>query len=170
MDCRRDRKPFRRGGPRGDAAAPGCEILEDRLVLSQIGLTVSSLADSGTGSLRAAILAADAGRASDKFTIGFAVTGAINLQSPLPDLNNTIAIQGPGAGSLTVQRDAGYSFAVGDLHRGRRPDREPLRPDDRRGGNDGGASTTVGTLTISGSTLSGNSAAMRRRHRQRRGR
>ena len=90
---------------------PRCEILEDRLVLSQIGLTVNSLADSGTGSLRAAILTADAGRASDKFTIGFAVTGAINLQSPLPDLNNTIAIQGPGAGSLTVQRDASYSFS-----------------------------------------------------------
>ena len=89
----------------------GCESLEDRMVLSQVGLTVSSLADSGPGSLRAAILAADAGRASDKFTIDFAVTGAINLQSPLPDLNNTIAIQGPGAGSLTVERDASYSFS-----------------------------------------------------------
>ena len=75
---------------------PRCEILEDRVVLSQIGLTVNSLADSGPGSLRAAILTADAGRASDKFAIGFAVTGVIDLQSPLPDLNNTIAVQGPG--------------------------------------------------------------------------
>ena len=102
------------------------------MVLSQIGLTVNSLADSGTGSLRAAILTADAGRASDKFTIGFAVTGAIDLQSPLPDLNNTIAIQGPGAGSLTVQRDASDSFSSAIFTVDCRSDREPLRPDDHQ--------------------------------------
>jgi hypothetical protein len=45
-------------------------------------LTVSSLADSGPGTLRAAILAADAGSHSDKFTIGFSVTGTIALQTP----------------------------------------------------------------------------------------
>src|SRR5262249_17305195 len=73
---------------------PRLEALEDRWLPSQIGLTVSSLADTapGTppapGTLRAAILAADAGSHSDKFTINFAVTGTIDLLSPLPDLNN----------------------------------------------------------------------------------
>jgi hypothetical protein len=90
---------------------PRLEALDDRIVPSQVNLTVSSLADSGTGTLRAAILAADAGSHSDKFTIGFTVTGTIDLQSPLPDLNNTIDILGPGASSLTVERAARVSFS-----------------------------------------------------------
>jgi peptidoglycan hydrolase-like protein with peptidoglycan-binding domain len=60
---------------------------------SQIGLTVTSLADSGPDTLRAAILTADAGSQKDQFTIGFAVKGTIDLQTPLPYLNNSIAIQ-----------------------------------------------------------------------------
>src|SRR4051812_48488629 len=75
---------------------PWLEGLDDRLVPAHIGLMVNSLADSGAGTLRAAILSADAGSPSDKFTIGFGVTGTIDLQSPLPDLNNSIAIQAPG--------------------------------------------------------------------------
>jgi hypothetical protein len=87
------------------------EALDDRIVPSQIALTVSSLADSGPSTLRAAIMSADAGSHSDKFTIDFAVTGMIDLQSPLPELNNSIAIQGPGASSLTLERAAGFSFS-----------------------------------------------------------
>src|SRR5437879_6276079 len=40
---------------------PRLEALEDRAVPAQLSLTVSSLADSGAGTLRAAILTADAG-------------------------------------------------------------------------------------------------------------
>ena len=58
---------------------PRLEGLEDRWLPSQVGLTVTSLADSRTGTLRAAILTADAGSPSEKFTIGFAVTGTIDL-------------------------------------------------------------------------------------------
>jgi predicted outer membrane repeat protein len=102
----------RHGTPRRRATfRPLLEALEGRTVPSQIGLSVTSPADSGPGTLRAAILTADAGSPSDKFTIGFAVTGTIDLQSPLPDLDNTIAIQGPGAASLTVERAAGATFA-----------------------------------------------------------
>src|SRR5262245_25880389 len=94
----------RRTGPR---FRPRLEALDDRVVPSQVSLTVTSLADSGAGTLRAAILTADAGSHSDKFTIGFAVSGTIDLQSPLPDLDNSITVQGPGASSLTVERAAG---------------------------------------------------------------
>jgi predicted outer membrane repeat protein len=87
---------------------PRLEALEDRWLPST--LTVTSLADSGPGTLRAAILAADAGSPSDKFTIGFTVTGTINLQTELSDLNNSIAIQGPGASSLTVEQAPGTSW------------------------------------------------------------
>src|SRR5437868_2857065 len=63
---RQQRRPSARFRPR-------LEKLEDRTVPSQIGLTVSSLADSGPGTLREAVLTADAGRATDKFAIDFAV-------------------------------------------------------------------------------------------------
>ena len=76
--------PSRRSGPSRQAPRfrPRLEALVDRAVPAQISLTVSSLADSGAGTLRAAILSADAGSHSDQFTIGFAVTGKIDLQSP----------------------------------------------------------------------------------------
>src|SRR5262249_21647089 len=110
----RSRTPHRPAAPR---FRPRLEALEDRAVPAQVNLTVNSLADTvdtnpNVTSLREAILAADAGKPSGKFTIDFAVTGTIDLQSPLPDLNNTIAIEGPGASSLTVERDAGASFAA----------------------------------------------------------
>src|SRR5262249_13257402 len=119
---------------------PRLEALEDRWLPSQVGLTVTSLADSGPGTLRAAILTADAGSHSDKFTIGFAVTGTIDLQGGLPDLNNHIAIQGPGASSLTVERAAGVHFiggAVVNVHL------------------DAGQSASVSGLTIANGEFSG---------------
>src|SRR5262249_12852988 len=110
---RRSAASGRRQRSRGQrpTCRPRLEALEDRWLPSQVGLTVTSLADSGPGTLRAAILTADAGSHSDKFTIGFSVSGTIDLQSPLPDLNNSITIQGPGASSLTVERAAGFSFS-----------------------------------------------------------
>jgi hypothetical protein len=64
---------------------------------------VTSLADSGYGSLRQAILNAD--QAGGDNTITFAVTGTLTLESALPDLSTNLTIKGPGAGSLTVERD-----------------------------------------------------------------
>src|SRR5262249_32119071 len=103
----RRRTPHRRANSR---FRPVLEGLEQRWMPAQIGLTVTSLADSGAGRLRAAIATADLGSHSAKFTLGFAEKGTIDLQSPLPRLNNSIAIQGPGAGSLTIEQAAGSSF------------------------------------------------------------
>src|SRR5689334_4273005 len=56
--------------------------------------------DSGPGSLRQAILDADAGGGG---TIVFSnVSGTISLQSALPALTANIAITGPGSGTLTI--------------------------------------------------------------------
>jgi hypothetical protein len=56
--------------------------------------------DSGPGSLRQAILNANAGGGG---TITFAnVTGAISLQSPLPTLTANIKIRGPGYSQLAI--------------------------------------------------------------------
>ena len=79
---------------------PYLEFLEDRTVLSTF--TVMNLADSGSGSLRQAILDANATPGDD--TITFEVTGTVNLSSALPNLSSNIDLQGPGASSLTVRR------------------------------------------------------------------
>jgi hypothetical protein len=143
---------------------PQLEKLEDRIVPSQIDLTVSSLADSGTGTLRAAIQTADMdNHSSDKFTIGFApdlftsgVTSKIELQSPLPDLNNSIAIQGPEAASLTVERASGVPFtsAIVTVDAGQTASLSGLTI---ANGNATGIANEGGTLTVSGCTISGNS-------------
>jgi predicted outer membrane repeat protein len=141
---------------------PRLEALEDRWLPSQIGLTVTSLADSGPGTLRAAILAADAGSPSDKFTIGFAVTGTIALQSPLPDLNNTIAIQGPGASSLTLERAAGFSFAsaIVTVDEFQAATLSGLTIANGNASFGGGIfNAAYGALTVTGCTLSGNAAS-----------
>ena len=138
---------------------PRLEALEDRWLPSQIGLTVTSLADSGPGTLRAAILTADADatKQSDKFTIAVNVSGTIDLQSPLPDLNASIAIQGLGAGSLTVERAAGFSFAsaIVTVDAGQSASLAGLTI---ANGNAGGIFNNGGTLTVTGCTLSGNFA------------
>ncbi len=118
-------RPRRRPAP--PRLGPRLETLEDRTLLTtQFPLVVTSLADSGPGTLRDAITAANA-LVADQFVIDFGVTGSIDLTSALPDLNKNIAIQGPGAGSLTVQRDvlfglfdiftidAGNSVSISDL-------------------------------------------------------
>src|SRR5262249_33797792 len=156
-----NRAPRRRATHRAAAPRfrPRLEALEDRTVPSQVTLTVSSLADSGSGTLRAAILAADAGRQSDKFTINFSVSGTITLESALPDLNNNIEIDGPGVGGLTVQRDPTISadFSVLTVDSGATVGISALTIADGTGFfSRGGGIYNTGTLTVSSCTLSGN--------------
>ena len=61
--------------------------------------TVTNLNDSGAGSLRAAILAADASAPGVSNTINFSVAGTITLASNLPSITNLTAIV---AGSVTT--------------------------------------------------------------------
>lgn len=60
-------------------------------------LTVSNTNDSGSGSLRAAIAAAAPGD-----TINFSVTGAITLTTGELLIDKNLTISGPGASSLTI--------------------------------------------------------------------
>ena len=94
---RRDRRGIR----------PIVTLLEGRALLSTVPITVTSLADSGPGTLRAAITTADSGSASNQYAISFAssLSGTINLTEALPNLSNNISITGPGTPtSLTVNR------------------------------------------------------------------
>src|SRR4051794_21671461 len=70
------------------------EQLDDRLLLSTF--SVMNLNDSGGGSLRAALVAADAAPGGD--TIDFHVAGAITLTSgALPPVSDTVNIDGTTA-------------------------------------------------------------------------
>jgi hypothetical protein len=91
--ARRDDSRRRPTGPR-----LGVEALDDRCLPSTF--TVLNLLDSGAGSLRAAVAAANASPGAD--TIDFATTGTIGLTSGQLDITDGVTINGPGAAALTV--------------------------------------------------------------------
>lgn len=70
---------------------------------------VSSTADTGAGSLRAAIEAANTNPEAD--TIPINATGSIELETALPSLSDDVEVLGPGPGQLTVRRKSG-SFGI----------------------------------------------------------
>lgn len=85
----------------GRRCSPTIDGLEDRALLST--LTVTNTNDSGPGSLRDTIANSASGD-----TIDFApgVHGTIDLTSgPLLLFNESLTIQGPGAGTLTISGD-----------------------------------------------------------------
>jgi hypothetical protein len=64
--------------------------------------TVANTADSGAGSLRAAIEASNDPAVADTITI--TATGTIELETALPIVSDDVTINGPGATSLTITR------------------------------------------------------------------
>jgi predicted outer membrane repeat protein len=134
------------------------ESLEDRWLPSHIGLTVTSPADSGPGTLRAAILAADAATPSEKVTIGFASSLAgqtITLTGGELDITTSMAINGPGASQLTISGDhLSRVFEIDGA--ATKVTLSGLTITDGSGLYDGGGILNYGTLTVSGCTISGN--------------
>jgi len=63
---------------------------------------VSTLSDSGAGSLRQAIADANAAAGADTITFQSAVTGTITLTSGEIDITDSLTIDGPGAAMLSV--------------------------------------------------------------------
>src|SRR5438552_7065498 len=78
------------------------ETLETRLAPAT--LTVLNTNDSGPGSLRQAILDANATGGDNTINFAAGVTGTIDLQTALPDLTSNIDLEGPGADKLTLHR------------------------------------------------------------------
>ena len=121
---------------------------------------VSSLADSGTGSLRQAMLDANASdTASD--SIGFGVTGTITLVTGLPAVGaaasqGALTISGPGVSSLTITGSSGIQFiGVGG---GGNLTVSDLTVTGANANAYGSAFYSSGALTISGCTVSNNLA------------
>src|SRR5258706_3185386 len=68
--------------------------------LSGATFNVSTLTDGGAGSLRQAILDANAAPGDD--TITFSATGTITLTTGLPEVTDNTAFIGPGTNLLTI--------------------------------------------------------------------
>jgi parallel beta-helix repeat protein len=110
--------PIGCGGPRSTQpqAASGTPKLPPTLV-------VSSLNDAGPGSLRAAILTANAGPAGDTTVITFCVNGTITLASGLPTIARNLTINatsapgyitgGPPVVALDFNGHPGLIFGIG---------------------------------------------------------
>uniref|UniRef100_UPI00286D8556 DUF4347 domain-containing protein n=1 Tax=Sphaerotilus sp. TaxID=2093942 RepID=UPI00286D8556 len=80
-------------------------------------IPVTNLNDSGAGSLRQAILNANAGGGAD--TVNFTVNGTINLASALPQITGRTTIDGTNGGVPGIVLNGGNSIAVGlDLQAG----------------------------------------------------
>src|SRR5579884_2061598 len=138
--------------PRPRRFRPGVCLLEDRTLLSTY--VVDGLGDTGagsglTGDLRYCITNATSGTDD----IAFGVTGTIQLESALPALNTSVAIQGPGANQLTVARDpVGNSLAIFVVGSAATVQISGLTLSSANLG----AIENAGTLTVSACTLSGN--------------
>jgi len=130
------------------------EALERRRLLSTF--TVTTLVDSGAGTLRQAIIDADAAGGTDIINFASGLTGTVDLASTLPNLTANITINGFGAGLLTVNGHGhGTVFSVNS---GVTAQIQNLAI---TGGiaASGGGIANHGTLTLANSTISGNSAS-----------
>ncbi len=150
----------RRGAERRrePARAFAFESLEGRVVPSTI--SVLNTNNDGTGSLREAIDQANTMPGPDTIAFAPSVTGTITLSSALPDLSTNITVEGPGASVLTVARSATPgtpSFRIFTVTAGAEVTISGLTITGGRAVNGGGIDNS-GTLTLTNSTLSGNSA------------
>jgi hypothetical protein len=158
------------------------EALEDRTVPSTF--TVMNTSDSGAGSLRQAILDANAQAGADVINFdpaAFSTPSTIRLLSSLPDVTGDLTINGPTAARLTISGDANNSGANDDgdvrilsvsagdvtlsdltLTNGRARGADGVNGDIYGGdaGDAGGGAIYVGggAVTLNNSTLSNNTA------------
>src|SRR5438093_640185 len=86
-------------GRRSARARPAVEQLEDRTVPATFPVT--TLNDAGGGSLRQAVLNANATAGADTITFQPGLTGPVTLTSGELLVTDSVTITGPGAGVLT---------------------------------------------------------------------
>src|SRR5262249_54835908 len=132
--------------------------LDGRLVLS--AFHVSTLADGGTGSLRAAIVQANTHAGADTIDFQPRLTGTIALTGGQLDVTDDLAITGPGADKLTVSGgNVSRVFKVESGEAVRLSGLTIAGGNAGTGGNRGGLDN-FGALTVSDSVFSGNAATI----------
>jgi hypothetical protein len=118
--------------------------------------TVLNTNDSGAGSLRQAILDANASPGIDTIVFDAGVTGTITLTSGELLITDCLFINGPGANQLAV--DGNHASRVFNIGSGIDVTISGLTITNGTAGDNGGGIANYGaTLTISSCTLSGNS-------------
>jgi hypothetical protein len=101
----------------GQKARLMLQVLEERAVPT--AFTVTSTADSGAGTLRAAIIAADADVNTPHTIDMTGITGTITLATSLPQITKDMTITGPGASGLTLNvNNQGQGFNQGTANFG----------------------------------------------------
>src|SRR5262245_49177858 len=95
----RNRKTAPNGG-RTARHRPRLEVLEDRTALSTF--TVLNLADGGAGSLRQAVLSANANPGADGIDFAPGLSGTITLTGGQLSITDDLRIDGPGAAQIAV--------------------------------------------------------------------
>jgi hypothetical protein len=132
-------------------------------ILNDDGI-VTNTNDSGAGSLRQAIIAANNNNSIANPTITFApsVSGTIQLASALPDLLRNMTIDGPGAGTLTISRNSTTNFRIFTLQAGITATIEGLKISGGSAGtsNGGGIANLGGTLTLQNLIVENNQAQL----------
>jgi hypothetical protein len=142
---------------------PRLEFLEARTLLSTY--TVDRLTDTGDGSgsmgdLRYCITNAMSG---DTITFADGRPGTIRLTRALPALTRSISIEGPGAALMTVRRDTGGDYRIFTVATSTMVNIDGLtiaNGDIYYGDDHGGGIFNSGTLTLTHSAVSGNSASV----------
>ncbi len=112
---------------------------------------VTTVADSGAGSLRYVVTNAAAGA-----TVTFTVTGVITLTSGDIGINKNLTIQGPGAGTLAI--NANHASGVFNIQSGSVVTISGLTIENGSSGNGAGIYNN-GSLTVDSSTLVNNAVS-----------
>lgn len=106
------RRSARKASRHREQFRPRLEALEERSVPAVFPVT--TLADSGPGSLRQAILDANASPGPDEIEFAQAVRGTITLTSGQLVVTGDLTVKGPGAGGLTVSgNNVSRVFSIG---------------------------------------------------------
>lgn len=150
---RRGATPLER---RDHQAQLNVELLDERQMLATF--TVTNLDDSGAGSLRDAILQANATTGADE--IDFSVTGDIDLDSGQLTITDALTITGPGSANLSVNQTASNSrvFYINTDSGDVLISGLTISGGDLEGEGGGIFATGSGTLTVSNSLITGNAA------------
>jgi len=113
---------------------------------------VTTLADSGPGSLRQAFTDSQASAGADTITFASGLSGTITLASSMPILNQPLTIQGPGPQALTINANNQGIFQIN----ANATDAFNISGLTLTGATNGGPISSSANLTVSNCVISNN--------------
>ena len=135
------------------------------LILNDEPYIVTNANDAGAGSLRQALLDANASPGAETILfepVFFSTVRTINLAGALPDLTDSVTINGPGASLLTLRRDMGGNYRIFTISSGTIVSLSGLTitGGNDTSGNGGGGILSSGDLTVMNCQISGNQSSV----------